>query len=145
VTCAQPAAAFSGGISIYLFSRFQVAEQPTANPISNFLYFLGHYHPIVLPNAWPTDIIKANKLIAVVRNNRIDRSLFLTIVISPVTRAAPARHANPLDAATSRGLLATSGTTMNNTIIAMTKPTDHQPKEVFGRIVIRMFITSFNT
>jgi hypothetical protein len=122
-----------------------LTEQPTANPISNFLYFPGHYHPIVLPNAWPTDIIKANKLIAVVRNNRIDRSLFLTIVISPVTRAAPARHANPLDAATSRGLLATSGTTINNTIIAMTKPTDHQPKEVFDRIVIRMFITSSNS
>jgi hypothetical protein len=144
VTCAQPAAAVSGGISIYLFSRFQVVEQPTANPISNFLYFLGHYHPIVLPNAWPTDIIKANKPIVVVKNTRMDRSLFLIILISPVTRAAPARHANPLDAATSRDLLATSGTTMNNTIITITKPTDHLPKEVFGRTVIPMFITPFD-
>jgi hypothetical protein len=121
-----------------------LTEQPTAHPVTNLLCFLGHYHPIVLPNAWPTAIIKANKLIAVVRNTKMDRSLPLIMLIIPVTRAAPARHANPLDAATSRDLLATSGTTMNNTIITITKPTDHLPKEVFGRTVIPMFITPFD-
>jgi len=85
---------------------------------------------------------------------RIDRSLLFMILMSPVTKVPmpeiqratkkilssiePELNSRTLQALGPKSIFNTT-TRMN----AAARLTDHLPKEVFGRIVIRMFITSF--
>jgi hypothetical protein len=86
---------------------------------------------------------------------RIDRSLLFMILMSPVTKepmteipTAAKTVLRPTEPDGMTGKTARLPKTMPNTrsrIMAAARLTDHLPKEVFGRTVIRMFITFSDT
>jgi hypothetical protein len=82
---------------------------------------------------------------AVLTKTKTDRSLRFIMLMRPVIKAAPDMLARMIVKATARTKLdpgpncskpiRTSAKTKNN-ILAIAKPTDHLPKEVFGRILM---------
>ena len=102
----------------------------------------------------PMNINNPNKLTRTItttaKKARIDRSLAFMILTSPITRAAmpEIRQVKPSIIAPRLPRSMPSSRTKTNirsTMQTAAKPTDHLPKEVFGRILIRTFITSFGT
>ncbi len=98
--------------------------------------------------------IRLYKPIAVVKKTRIARSLLFIIPMIPVTKAAPAIPVRTIVNATARAGFNPGPSTSKpvrtsddakKRIQATLKPTDHLPAGLFGRILIRMFITSFDT
>ena len=95
---------------------------------------------------------KAQKPTSTAKKTRMDRSLLFIMLMSPVIKAAM----NEIPMATfaikirangpgSPPNLVKTANNMESRMKAAARPTDHLPKEVFGRILIRTFITSFDT
>jgi hypothetical protein len=92
---------------------------------------------------------KRKSLLAQLKKTRIDRSLLFIILMSPVIKAA--RNEIPMETfdikirANGPGSppnLVKTANNMESRMKATARPTDHLPKELFGRILIRMAFTS---
>ena len=95
---------------------------------------------------------KVKKPITNAKEVKIDRSLLFMILMSPVTK----EHMPEIQRAIKKILSSTEPGLNSKTFCkrmfntptrmkAAARPIDHLPKEVFGRILIRTFITSFDT
>jgi len=84
---------------------------------------------------------------------RTDRSLFFKILMSPVTKepkaeipkakiAIRATNQNRPDSPAYTLLELKTRTNTKDKMKVAARPTDHQPNEVFGSMIIRIFITS---